>query len=198
MEIRSPSLYGDKFMKKLVTWDNSTHMQKLRWVSRKWWFWVGVVLLLVLAVYLKGYFDWYLAGAKYREINANAQAYIASQEKQQAALEAAYKNDTYGGATPEETLRLFIEALEKKDYTLASNYFVPEERAKNLEKMPQGVASGGLASLVAAYKQGTVKFTKFSGQNKYEADVIPLGETVGFYFRFVLNEFNKKWLISDL
>ena len=115
----------------------------------------------------------------------------------QAALEAQYKNDPYGGATPEETLKLFIEALEKKDYTLASNYFVPEERTKNLERMPQGVASGGFAALVAAYKQGTVKFTKFSGQNKYEADVIPLGETVGFYFRFVLNEFNKKWLISE-
>ena len=123
---------------------------------------------------------------------------MGSKEAQQAALEAQYKNDPYGGATPEATLKLFIEALEKKNYTLASNYFVPEERTENLEKMPQGVASGGLAALVAAYKQGTVKFKKFSGQNKYEADVIPLGETVGFYFRFVLNEFNKKWLISEL
>lgn len=43
-------------------------------------------------------------------------------------IEAEYRNDTYGGATPEETLQLFIAALEAGDIDLASKYFLPGER----------------------------------------------------------------------
>src|SRR6266403_2009295 len=93
-------------------------------IYRKWWFWVGLLIFLAVAWYVEGYIQWYISGAKYRAINAAANSYIKSQEAQQASLEAAYKNDPYGGATPEETLKLFIDALEKKDYALASKYFV--------------------------------------------------------------------------
>lgn len=41
-----------------------------------------------------------------------------------------YRNDTYGGATPEETLALFIKALEANDIDLASKYFLPDERGE--------------------------------------------------------------------
>ena len=34
-----------------------------------------------------------------------------------------YKNDPYGGDTPEETLQLFIDALKKGDVELAAKYF---------------------------------------------------------------------------
>lgn len=46
-----------------------------------------------------------------------------------------YKEDFTGGNTPEETIDLFIEALKKGDYELASRYFVverQEEWRKNL------------------------------------------------------------------
>ncbi len=48
-------------------------------------------------------------------------------------LETAYQNDTYGGATPEETLQLFISALEAGDIELASKYFLPDEREEKLK-----------------------------------------------------------------
>lgn len=41
--------------------------------------------------------------------------------------------DTYGGKTPQETLQIFIEAIEKGDYELASRYFI-FERQKEWEK----------------------------------------------------------------
>jgi len=44
--------------------------------------------------------------------------------------------DTYGGKTPQETLRMYIEAVEKGDYELASKYFVigkQEEELKSLQ-----------------------------------------------------------------
>jgi hypothetical protein len=163
----------------------------------RWWFWVALVVAFAVVWYLQGYIGYFGDQAKYRLQNSISNDYIAGQEAQQAALEKQYKNDPYGGATPEETLKLFIEALEKKDYVLASNLYVPESRSENLKKIPEGVKSGGLAALIKAYQNGQVKFTKFDGENKYEADVIPVGETVGFYFRFISNPFNSKWLISE-
>ncbi len=41
-----------------------------------------------------------------------------------SAYEEAMRNDTYGGKTPQETLNLFIDALEKEDVELASKYFI--------------------------------------------------------------------------
>lgn len=178
----------------LSVWDNFSYMQNLH---KRWWFWVSVIALLVFAVYLKGYFDWYLAGAKYRYINANAQAYIASQEKQQAALEAQYKNDPYGGATPEATLKLFIEALEKKDYTLASNYFIPEKVAEYRKDFPEAEASGGVGVLVSAYAKGRKVSEKYEGQEKFEIKVFPENDSVPFIFTIIKNPFTNKWLIQD-
>ena len=42
----------------------------------------------------------------------------------QAEEERPYQEDTYGGKTPKETLELFIAAVEKGDYDLASKYFI--------------------------------------------------------------------------
>jgi hypothetical protein len=38
--------------------------------------------------------------------------------------------DTYGGKTPQETLRLYIEAVEKGDYELASKYFIGDKQVE--------------------------------------------------------------------
>lgn len=55
-------------------------------------------------------------------------------------MKMAYQNDRYGGETPEETLALYIDALEKRDVDLAARYYVPEksndikvERVKDIE-----------------------------------------------------------------
>ena len=40
--------------------------------------------------------------------------------------------DTYGGKTPQETLRMYIEAVEKGNYELASRYFIEENRSKEI------------------------------------------------------------------
>jgi len=173
-------------------------MQKLRWVSRKWWFWVGAVVLVLVALYFAGYLKWYAEGAKYRIQNEISNQYIASQEREQAALEAQYKNDPYGGATPEATLKLFIEALEKKDYTLASNYFVPEKRAEELNALPEAVKSGGVAGIISAYRMGKVKPTKYTGEEKFEFRLYEPDSTAPFILTIIKNPFTNKWLISEL
>lgn len=45
--------------------------------------------------------------------------------------------DTYGGRTPQETLQMYIDAVEKGDFELASRYFVSERQEKELEKLSE-------------------------------------------------------------
>ena len=48
--------------------------------------------------------------------------------EQEKKLIQQMKDDPYGGETPEETLRLFIDALKKGDTDLASRYFVVDKQ----------------------------------------------------------------------
>src|SRR3989304_3783323 len=45
--------------------------------------------------------------------------------------------DTYGGKTPQETLQMYIDAVEKGDYELASKYFIGEKQEKELAKLQE-------------------------------------------------------------
>lgn len=45
--------------------------------------------------------------------------------------------DTYGGKTPQETLQMYIDAVEKGDFELASRYFVKDKQEKELESSMQ-------------------------------------------------------------
>jgi len=53
----------------------------------------------------------------------------------QSAIDAIYKNDTYGGKTPEETFDLYLAALKKGDLELASKYYLSEKQKKELETL---------------------------------------------------------------
>ena len=52
--------------------------------------------------------------------------------------EESYKQamaDTYGGKTPQETLQMYIEAVEKGDFELASKYFIGGYQEKELKSL---------------------------------------------------------------
>ncbi|MFH1978790.1 MAG: hypothetical protein ABII97_00130 [Patescibacteria group bacterium] len=51
-------------------------------------------------------------------------------EKMETERQSAMEADKIGGNTPQETLELFISAVETGDYELASQYFVIEEQEK--------------------------------------------------------------------
>jgi hypothetical protein len=59
-----------------------------------------------------------------------------------AKYEQKFKDDKYGGKTPEETYTMFLEALKKKDIELASKYFVLEKQ-EEYKKVLQEVDKGG-------------------------------------------------------
>ena len=94
------------------------YMNKL-WTKLKSWY--GVVFLILLA----GGVLWFvLNGMPYiSNLRANWEA-----QRLQDQWEKPYREDTYGGKTPEETYDMFLDALRKGDTTLASKYFVGSRR----------------------------------------------------------------------
>ncbi len=67
----------------------------------------------------------------------------------QSQLQELYRNDKYGGKTPEETFDMFIAALEKGDVELASKYFVLEKQESWLKTLEEYKSKALLSNLTA-------------------------------------------------
>lgn len=63
-------------------------------------------------------------------------------------LKKQYAEDSYGGDTPEETLRLFVEALKKGDTDLAAKYFVLDKQQEWKEDLAKIKEKGLLKSMI--------------------------------------------------
>ncbi|MEK7479448.1 MAG: hypothetical protein AAB634_02875 [Patescibacteria group bacterium] len=98
--------------------------------------------------------------------------------------------DTYGGKTPQETLQMYIEAVEKGDYELASKYFVEKKRSeelKSFEKSPKE----NLDNMVSLLKNAQFDPAGFSVDN----DVYILHDPV--FIEFILYP-NGTWKLTDI
>src|SRR3989344_9151310 len=80
-----------------------------------------VFLLIAVAGYIAGNLTKY--GLDVRKADKTV-------ERFQGALEEPYKNDTYGGKTPEETWAMYIDALKKGDIDLAIKYYAVGDQEK--------------------------------------------------------------------
>ena len=76
---------------------------------------LGIVFLGAVAIFGIGYVR-YQTSDEYRAL------------KEIEKLKKEYAEDPYGGDTPEETLRLFIDALKKGDTDLATRFFVIDKQ----------------------------------------------------------------------
>ena len=89
------------------------------------------IILIVFGVIV---FVWYgyVGAVKYKNWKwwQGVKNEAAKFEKEIADKKAKIAADTYGGKTPQETLDMFIAAVEKGDYELASKYFVVERQEK--------------------------------------------------------------------
>lgn len=120
----------------------------------------------------------------------------------QDALSKPYREDTYGGKTPEETWGMFLDALKKGDVELASKYVVPEKRETRLADMIKAKEENRLPGILE----------KYSLILKKEPDQASNSETAYFYLViknkdnanetypivFILNPYTKVWKISLL
>jgi type II secretory pathway pseudopilin PulG len=115
----------------------------------------------------------------------------------QSQLEELYRNDKYGGTTPEETFDMFITALEKGDVELASKYFVIDKQ----ENWRQSLAA--IKSQPAIYDEmvAEMKFARDNAHQKTEGEfawfsyTMP-GEKIGE--QLVFEKIFSRWKINVL
>jgi hypothetical protein len=116
--------------------------------------------------------------------------YIKSENEKYAALEEAYKNDPYGGSTPEETLQMYIVALEKGDIEMAVNLFAVEDRENakvsfdEAKYMKEYILHLKMKSVfipsAAGLDEASLEFYNEEGEQSHAED-------------FKLNPFSNKW-----
>jgi hypothetical protein len=113
-------------------------------------------------------------------------------------LKQAYRDDTLGGATPEETLKMFITAFKAGDLKLASKYFIPEKQAEYLAKMQNWVKVGKKEEISKSLEN-----SKMLGQLRANSFVADMGEVdrnnrAVSFIEFVLNKFTGKWNLNNM
>src|SRR3989338_5349037 len=141
----------------------------------------GIVILgvlLILAVKYWGY--------------RNSEEYKIERDLQK--LEKQYAEDPYGGDTPEETLRLFIEALKAGDTDLASKYFVLDKQEKWKRDLAVIKEKGLLLNMLADLNR--LKITKETdGEIFYTTtnkdDIVSVQLVIG------KNGYNNRWKIYE-
>src|SRR3989344_5515424 len=65
--------------------------------------------------------------------------------------------DTYGGKTPQETLQMYIDAVEKGDYELASKYFIGDKQEEEL-KSSNEMSEERIKKYINILKNAIIKF----------------------------------------
>jgi hypothetical protein len=118
-------------------------------------------------------------------------------ERATASLQEQYANDIYGGDTPEETLELFIQALEDGDVDLASRYAVVEKQDLLLGELKDSIENGFLDDYIDILVDSIKHKSHNEELNSYEFRSVYKGENI-FVARVVLNTSTDKWKISEI
>lgn len=116
-------------------------------------------------------------------------------ERTMTSLQKQYANDTYGGDTPEETLELFIQALEEGDIELASKYFMIEKQEEIIKELSVGKDNNNLDFLIEFLEKANTG-TQLD-DNTYRFTVVE-NQVATMSFDLILNTQTNKWKISEL
>ena len=128
------------------------------------------------------------------------QAYHVWQQQRTIAgferLKDRYRQDQYGGATPEATLKMFIEAFKAGDLDLASKYFIPEKQAEYLAKMKNWVRLGKGEEIIKNLLYEEKKCYEY----KKECELLKYNKTLNAWSTtiFTQNEFTQKWKLKNM
>ena len=113
----------------------------------------------------------------------------------QESLRKPYKEDAYGGKTPEETWTMFLDALKKGDVELASKYFVVEKQAQEKQDLQKAKDEGRLEQVIKGFSK---PLEKQGGDPSEKARyIIPFvnksGQVEAYPVIFSLNPYTDIW-----
>ena len=154
------------------------------------------VLVAVLFLAVGGFLIWrdsqVFVPVENPDTELQGKAYIKYWEK----LNEAYKKDEYGGATPEETLNLFIEALKAGDLELASKYFVVEKQPEYLEAFDNWKNLNKLESIIVEI-ENSVNNGSFV-DDSYQFFSLDESGNIRLLVELVKNTHTNKWKMYEL
>lgn len=171
--------------------------------NRYWKFVIGFLAIIIL--FAGGYFVWdrYLSpeAKSARETEQNYQKYVEWQKNYENAMKA----DIYGGKTPEETLKMFIDALKKGDVELASKYFVLEDKTNDPDyltrkKWEDGIMTkkeeGKIPEIIDILSQARAAGSVMDGYYAFEARDFS-GEII-VDINMIFNKYSQVWKIESM
>lgn len=103
-----------------------------------------------------------LYGVQYWRYRSSPEYQILSDLKK---WEKMYAEDSYGGETPEETLRLFIDALKNGDTDLAAKYFIIDKQEEWREDLAKIKEKGLLQDMIRDAEKLNSKYPLMEGNN---------------------------------
>lgn len=130
--------------------------------------WSTVVILAIIATIV----GWMLLNMSPIINNIKERLFATNIEKEAKRLEELYKNDVYGGKTPEETFDLFINALKKEDINLASRYFIIQKQESWFKTFEEYKNSNIIADFVIELE---------NSKNTWEKSITKNPNVVNFY-----------------
>lgn len=157
-------------------------------MKKKIWLVVGLVVLLLVIVWGVVWGPQTFSFYWYEYLNRK---HLAEFE----AVEEMYRTDNNGGGTPEETLDLFVAALEAGDAGLAASYFVPEKRGEMEKQFEAGFKSGGVKLFLEDVKK--VNDGILVGDDRFQFVVSENNQAL-FTYSLIKNPHSQKWLIESL
>ena len=152
-----------------------------------------LVLIVVVVAGWAVYYFW--LGASVPQDYQQGMSFIENYEK-------LMREDIYGGKTPEETLKLFVEALKKEDVELASKYFMLDDEGSR-ERWVERLGELKEKKLLEQMAEDIEKKAKPDLESRlYESDfnfvVLKEDGSIGAEINMELNKFSGLWKIESL
>jgi len=185
--IRSIKAKGERFSERM---NNQTKSDRLKFL---------IILIGIIAVIITAYLVWN------NFFNQEARERRESEKRYNQFFQALsdgenkQREDTYGGKTPQETIDLFVAALEKDDLELASRYFSLTVEGKTdpkwLPVLQKAKEEGKIIAIVDALKKATPAggwgpYFGFESLNDQKELLINIG--------LRKNEFSNIWKIESI
>lgn len=115
----------------------------------------------------------------------------------QEALEAPAKADVYGSTeSPQETFAMFMDALRKEDFYLASRYFVLVDQDEWYEELKRIKSQGLLDDMIGDLERAEPYSSLYEGNFQYV--ITDINNIVTLTINFNQNPVNHRWKISEL
>ncbi len=106
--------------------------------------------------------------------------------------------DTYGGTTPEETLQLFVDALDNEDIELASKYFVLDRRENWAEGLKNIQLEKRIDEIIKIIKSAQASERDTGSGNQREFIVKNKNGEVDYAIILTLNNQSNIWKIESM